>query len=180
MFHQISCLRFRCVAFQLCCAVGNPVHCQQRQSQVTYPDQNSVERCLINKGTAQHRVLSGVVGDCESFEPLRPALVKSPLDANFIYVHRSSLCRVSHASLALPSVCSSTKEDDMYRRMCCGVDSRRSISTHGCGCLERRVAKVTIDVVRRGVMRCSRASATYVRERPPGCGCSRQVCRRCC
>src|SRR6266568_3816179 len=30
-----------------------------------------------------------LVGDCESFEPLRPALVKAPLDANLIPVHLS-------------------------------------------------------------------------------------------
>src|SRR2546425_220013 len=57
------------------------LHCQQRHGQVTYFDQHPVQRRLVNEGTAQHRVVIGVVGDGQSVEPLRPTLIKAPLDA---------------------------------------------------------------------------------------------------
>src|SRR5436309_6809322 len=83
------------------------VHRQQRQGQVTHLDEHPMQRSLIEEGTAQHRVVIGVVGDRKPREPGRPALVEVALDANFIPVHFSSSRYVSDACAALLSVCSS-------------------------------------------------------------------------
>src|SRR5256884_5762751 len=81
-----------------------------------------MQRRLIGEGTAQHRVVIGVVGDHKPREPGRPALVEVAPDANFVDRHLSSSRDVSDACAALPSVCSSTRQVVMYQRMCCWVD----------------------------------------------------------
>src|SRR5205085_9280721 len=88
-------------------------------------------------GTAQDRVVVDIVGHREPFKPLRPVLVEVSLDANFIPVHGASFSHVSDASSALHPVCSSTRQDSMYRRMCYGVD----FLSHQIGALTRAAVR---------------------------------------
>jgi len=78
---QIPCSQVSFVACRFRCGACNPVDFQQRQGQVTHLDQHPVQRRLIGEGTAKPRVVIAIVGDGQSGEPLRPVLVKAPLDA---------------------------------------------------------------------------------------------------
>src|SRR2546421_7241836 len=75
----------------LLCVCRDLVHRQQRQGQVAHLDEHPMQRRLIGEGTAQHRVVIGVVGDREPREPGRPALVEVAPDANFVDRHLSPL-----------------------------------------------------------------------------------------